>query len=148
MHVQYCWVRFVLCGILCLLKTMQCDVVKYRIMYGLEWRTVYKCAHERVIFVHTPFLIRHNESINDDKNEDLHTSIPCLTRSVYVLLVTWRHNRLLMTSPMHHGHIHGRSCKKCFYHTTAMWQSWKVFVPETKRLNALQKEMKFSIFKK
>ena len=23
----------------------------------------------------------HNESINDDKNDDLHTSFPCLTRS-------------------------------------------------------------------
>ena len=41
------------------------------------------------------FLTRHNVSINDDKNDDLYTSSPCLTRSVFVL---WRHNRLLMTS--------------------------------------------------
>ena len=34
------------------------------------------------------FLIRQNESINDDKNDDLDTSSPCLTRSVFVLLMT------------------------------------------------------------
>ena len=26
------------------------------------------------------FLKRHNESINDDKNDDIYTSSPCLTR--------------------------------------------------------------------
>ena len=36
----------------------------------------------------TLFLTWHNDSINDDKNDDLHTSSPCLTRSVFVLLVT------------------------------------------------------------
>ena len=30
----------------------------------------------------------HNESINDAKNEDLHTSSPCLNHSLYVLLMT------------------------------------------------------------
>ena len=80
------------------------------------------------------FLTRHNESINDDKNDDLYTSSPCLTHSGFVLLM-WRHNRLLMTSQWPdtcdaitsitisnsldidfiHGDIHGRSCKKwCF----------------------------------
>ena len=39
---------------------------------------------------------RHNEHINDDKNDDLYTSSPCLTRRS--LLCWWRHNRLLMTS--------------------------------------------------
>ena len=34
------------------------------------------------------FLARHNQSINDDKNDDLYTSSPCLTRSVFVLLMT------------------------------------------------------------
>ena len=34
------------------------------------------------------FLARHNESINDDKNDDLCTSSPCLTRSVFVWLMT------------------------------------------------------------
>ena len=34
------------------------------------------------------FLTRHNESINDYKNDELYTSSPCLTRSVFVLLMT------------------------------------------------------------
>ena len=34
------------------------------------------------------FLTRHSESINDDKNDDLYTSSPCLTRSSIVLRMT------------------------------------------------------------
>ena len=34
------------------------------------------------------FLTRHNESINDDKNDDVYTSSLCLTRSVFVLPMT------------------------------------------------------------
>ena len=34
------------------------------------------------------YITRHNESINDDKSNDLHTSTPCPMRSVYVLLMT------------------------------------------------------------
>ena len=34
------------------------------------------------------FLTRHIEFIIDDKNDDLYTSSPCLTRSVFVLLMT------------------------------------------------------------
>ena len=34
------------------------------------------------------FLTRNNESINDDKNDDLYTLSPCLTRSVFVLVMT------------------------------------------------------------
>ena len=34
------------------------------------------------------FLTRLNESINDDKNDDLYISPPCLIRSVFVLLMT------------------------------------------------------------
>ena len=34
------------------------------------------------------FLTRHNESINDYKNDELYTSSPCLTRLVFVLLMT------------------------------------------------------------
>ena len=33
-------------------------------------------------------LTQHNESINDDKNDKLYTSSPCLTRSVFILLMT------------------------------------------------------------
>ena len=36
----------------------------------------------------TLFLTWHNESINDYKNDELYTSSPCLTRSVFVLLMT------------------------------------------------------------
>ena len=54
-------------------------------------------AHERVIlvqeqfvtWVHTFFICkRHNELINDDKIADLYTKSPCLTCSVFVLLMT------------------------------------------------------------
>ena len=34
------------------------------------------------------FLIWHNESINEDKNDDLYTSFPCLTCSILALLMT------------------------------------------------------------
>ena len=83
------------------------------------------------------FLTRHNESINDAKKEDLHTSSPCLTRSLYVLLMTSQmtHNRLAMTSQWPdnydantwqvisnsldidfiHYDIHGRSCKNIIF---------------------------------
>ena len=76
------------------------------------------------------FLTRHNESINDDKNDDPYTLSKCFTHSVS--FCCWRHNRLLMTSQWPdnydaitwivisnsldidfiHGDIHDRSCKK------------------------------------
>ena len=34
------------------------------------------------------FLTRYNRPINDTKNKDLHSSSPCLTRLLYVLLMT------------------------------------------------------------
>ena len=34
------------------------------------------------------FLTGHNEFINDNKNDDLHTSTACLTRLIYILLMT------------------------------------------------------------
>ena len=34
------------------------------------------------------YLTRHNESINDSKNDDVYTSSPCFTHSVFVLLMT------------------------------------------------------------
>ena len=86
-------------------------------MYALAWRTVYVLTrvlfwrlfpelrsneankhknNTRVSALTVPhkstyiilFLTRQNESINDAKYEDLHTSSPCLTRSLYVLLMT------------------------------------------------------------
>ena len=77
--------------------------LKYIIAYKIEWRTVYVLTrgsfgvyfpswaalavrHEstHIILFHT----QTNESIPDDKNEEHHSSSPCLTRSAYVLLVT------------------------------------------------------------
>ena len=34
------------------------------------------------------FLTQHDESMNDDKNDNLYTSFPCLTHSVFILLMT------------------------------------------------------------
>ena len=61
----------------------------------LEW------AHKQLVTrLHTLFYFLHdiiwdyysslkyNESKDDDKNDDLHTSTPCLTRLVYILPVT------------------------------------------------------------
>ena len=81
------------------------------------------------------FLTWHNESINNAKNEDLHTSSPCLTRSLYVTLMTsqsigdhvtmtrqlWREHVKAISNSLDidfiHGDIHGRSCKKTNYST-------------------------------
>ena len=69
--------------------------------------------------------------MKDAKNDDLYTSSPCLTCSIF-FFCWWRHNRLLMTSQWPdngdaitrivisnsldidfiHGDIHGGSCKK------------------------------------
>ena len=69
------------------------------------------------------------ESTNDDKDDDLHTSLPCLTFSVFVLLMTSQSiaDDVTMTKcdaitcivisnsldiDFIYGDIHGRSCKK------------------------------------
>ena len=68
------------------------------------------------------FLTRYNESINDDKNDNLYTSSPCPTRSVFVLLMTsqWSDNCdvvmwIMIFNSLDidfiNGDIHGRSCK-------------------------------------
>ena len=97
---------------------------KYRVLYVLEWRTAYALArglfwclfpelrssegnkhqnntrvsastirHESTYIV--LFLARHDESINDNKNDGLYTSSPGPARFT---VCWWRHNRLLMTS--------------------------------------------------
>ena len=76
------------------------------------------------------FLTLHNDDINDDKNNDLHTSNPYLTRWVYVLLMTsqsivddvtitrqlWRNHVNsdieLVKHRFFYCDIHDRSCKK------------------------------------
>ena len=68
-------------------------------MYVLGWRTVsaFTSGYNTRVSAETVrhkiayiilFLSRHNESKNDDKNDDLYTSSPCLTRSVSALLMT------------------------------------------------------------
>ena len=73
------------------------------------------------------FLPRHNDSINDDKNDDLHTLLLCLTRSAYVLLTTSQsidedNEQTIVTQSREewyidciHGDIHGRSSKKFIF---------------------------------
>ena len=98
-------------GYVCTAPTTQ------RIMYVLSWRTVSaptrglfwylfpklqsnkgnKHQNNTLVSAETVhhestynvlFLTWHTESINDDKNDDLYTSSPCLTCSVFVLLMT------------------------------------------------------------
>ena len=135
---------------------------KYRIMYVLEWRTVSvltrglfwclfpelwsnegnkhqnntRVSAETVCYESTYiilFLTWHNESINDNKKDDLYTSSLCLTHSVFVLLMMsqlivddvtmtrqlWRdhvNNDISISNSLDidfiHGDIHGLSCKK------------------------------------
>ena len=89
------------------------------------------------------FLTWHDETINDDKNNDLYTPSRCLTSPVVVC--RWRHKRLLMTSQLSgnynmitwimlsnsldigfiHGDIHGRSCKNYISPTIGyLWLWW------------------------
>ena len=56
---------------------------KYQNNTGVSAETV---RHESTYII--LFLTRHDESINDYKNDKLYTSFPCLTRSVFVLLMT------------------------------------------------------------
>ena len=55
------------------------------------------------------FLTRHNESINEDKIDDLYTSSPCLTRSVFVLLMTSQSiaDDATMTKQLWRDHVNG-----------------------------------------
>ena len=101
------------------------------------------------------YLTRHNESINDDKNDNLHTSSPCLTRARFKFC-WWRHNRLLMASQWAensdastwqvitnsldidfiHSDIHGRSCKKEWFsfkklHFKIPSAKWRAFCSGT-----------------
>ena len=68
---------------------------------GMNTKITLEWAHEQFVTrVPTLFLshIRHNESINGDKNGNLQTCSSCFTRSLYVLLMgshsicRWRHN--------------------------------------------------------
>ena len=52
----------------------------------LEWARTETVRHESTYII--LFLTRYNESINDDKHDVLFTSSPCLTRSVFFVLMT------------------------------------------------------------
>ena len=55
----------------------------------INTKMTFEWVHEQFVTrVHTLFLTQHDESINGDTNDDLQTSVPCLTRSLYVLLMT------------------------------------------------------------
>ena len=53
------------------------------------------------------FFTRYKEFINDDTNDDLHTPLPCLTRSLYVLTMTSQSiaDDVRMTRQMWRGHV-------------------------------------------
>ena len=86
--------------------------------------SAYTVFHDATYLVSLTFT-QHNESINDNKNDDLHTLTPCLIRSVYVLLMTsqsiacdpsaWKVISNLLDIDFIQGDIHGQSCKKGKY---------------------------------
>ena len=113
----------------CLFRELRSiEVNKHKINTRVSAETV---RHESTYII--LFLTRHNESINDDKNDDLYTS--SRVSLAQLSFCWWRHYRLLMTSQLQdncdvitwisisisldidfiHGDIHGRSCKKLFY---------------------------------
>ena len=55
------------------------------------------------------FLTRHSESMNDEKNDDLYTSSPCLIRSVFVLLMSSQSIADDVTMTRHIWRIHVNS---------------------------------------
>ena len=71
------------------LRTNKGNKLKNNTQVGAE-----AVRHESTYII--SFLTRHNESINDDKNDDLYTSSPCLTCSVFIPLMTSQ--SILMTS--------------------------------------------------
>ena len=88
-------------------------------------------CHESIYII--LFLTRHNESINDYKNDELYTWSPCLTGSVFVLFLTSQSiaDHVTMTRQITwimisnwldidfiHGNIIGQSCEKRHYLNT------------------------------
>ena len=71
------------------------------------WVSAETVRHESTCTYIIWFLTRRNESINDDKNDDLYTSSPCLTCSVFVLLMTSQSitDDVTMTRQLWHDHV-------------------------------------------
>ena len=62
---------------------------KIIIIYEINNETTLDWAHKQFVMTESIYIIlfltQHNKCINDDKNDYLHISTPCLTRSVYIL---------------------------------------------------------------
>ena len=92
-----------------------CLFPELRIKVGNKHKNITRVGAETVRHESTYiilFLMRRNESINDDKKYDLYTSSTRFTRLVFVLLVT---SQSSLNIDFIHGDIHGRSCKKYTY---------------------------------
>ena len=122
-NIDIVWTRVVNC--LCAQRLFWCSAPSCKATKEINCKITLESAHKKIVTrVHTSFYFLHNESINDDKNDDLHTSTPCLTRSFYVLLLMtskWPDNyvrsmwEVISNSwdiDFIHGDIHGRSCEK------------------------------------
>ena len=69
----------------------QCNVRIILFLFFILFQIyLYRVKHSTIkLFYHAAlFLTRHNEPMNDDQLDDLHTWNPCLTCFVYVLLMT------------------------------------------------------------
>ena len=69
------------------------------------WVSTETVRHENTYII--LFLTWHTESINDDKNDDLYTSAPCLTGLVFILPMTSQSiaNDVTMTRQLWHDHV-------------------------------------------
>ena len=117
---------------------------KYHIKITLKW------AHEQLSqeYYIILFLTRHNESINDDKNYDLHILFPCLTHSVDALLMMSQliADDVTMTRQLWcdissdinfiHRDIHGQLCKKHSSH----WLKRVIFGSNIQVSNEVKRE--------
>ena len=73
------------------------------------------------------FLTWHNESINDNKNDNLYTSSPCLTCLVFVLLMTSQSipDDITITRQLWCDHVNNDN-KRVRYWFYSWWYSWPV----------------------
>ena len=91
------------------------DGNKYQNNTRVSTETVY---HESTYVI--LFLTRHNDYINDDKNDDLYTPSPCLTRSVFVLLLTSQSivGDVTMTRQLRRDHVNSSQVIKWVFFST------------------------------
>ena len=121
-----------------------CEATRENEHQNNTWVSTETVRHESTYII--IFLTRLNKSMNDDKNDDLYTSSPCLARPRF-LFCWWRHNQLLMTSQWPdncvaitwivisdsldcdfiHNDSHGRSSKKVTYHPYSIFKFWIMY---------------------